>query len=73
MLVLAGDPDTKDLSQTPDLVYLAAHIIRSIGVNVYGQVLTGDFESKCQAAGDIEQNQRQWLVKNKLRGFCNVA
>lgn len=73
MLVLPGDPDTRDLSQTPDLVYLAAHIIRSIGVNVYGQVLTGEFETNCQTAGEIEQNQREWLVKNKLRGFCNVV
>ena len=61
------------LSNKPDLVYLAAHMIRSIGVNVYGQILTGDFESNCRIAQEIEQEQREWLFNNKLRGFYNVV
>ncbi|KAI6649092.1 Solute carrier family 12 member 1-like [Oopsacas minuta] len=73
MLVLTGDPDRTNLSQTPDLVYLAAHIIRSIGINVYGQVLTGDFDSNVRNADEIERNQREWLAKNKLRGFYNCV
>ena len=73
MLVLTGNPSMTYLSKTSDLVYLAAHIIRSIGVNVYGQILTGDFEGNCRNAQEIEQEQREWLIKNKLRGFYNVV
>ena len=73
MLVITGNPEMTHLSQTPDLVYLAAHMIRSIGVNVYGQILTGDFEGSFRIAQEVEQQQREWLIKNKLRGFYNVV
>ena len=73
MLVVTGNPEMTYLSKDPDLVFLAANIIRSIGINVYGQVVTGGFETNCQIAQRIEENQREWLASNRLRGFYNVV